>query len=76
MFIHVFKIPGHLDERYPAEYTDAWDNRCGGVRLVNKKFDMTKHKYQANIVPVRYDVFYIDNPSDFEACIKKSRTKK
>ena len=74
-FIHVFKIPGHLDERYPAEYTDAWDNRCGGVRLVNKKFDMTKHKYQANVVPVRYDVFYIDNPSDFEACIKKSRTK-
>ena len=74
-YIHVFKIPNHLEERYPAEYTDAWDNRCGGVRLVNKNFDMTKHKYQANVVPVRYDVFYIDTPSNFDACIKKSRTK-
>ena len=74
-YIHVFKIPGHLEERYPADYTDAWDNRCGGVRLVNKNFDMTKHKYQTSIVPVRYDIFYVDNPSDFSVSINKSRTK-
>ena len=74
-YIHVFKVPGHLDERYPADYTDAWDNRCGGIRLVNKNFDMTKHKYQASIVPVRFDVFYTQDPSNFDACIKKSRTK-
>jgi len=74
-YIHVFKIPGHLEERYPADYTDAWDNRCGGVRLMNKNFDMTKHKYQASTVPVRFDVFYIEEPSNFDACIKKSRTK-
>ena len=74
-YIHVFKVPGHLDERYPADYTDAWDNRCGGIRLVNKNFDMTKHKYQAGIVPVRFDVFYTQDPSNFDACIKKSRTK-
>ena len=74
-YIHVFKIPGHLEERYPADYTDAWDNRCGGVRLVHKEFDMTKHKYQPNVVPVRYDIFYVDNPSDFNISLKKSRTK-
>ncbi|MDA8915612.1 hypothetical protein N9I01_00135, partial [bacterium] len=74
-YIHVFKVPGHLDERYPADYTDAWDNRCGGIRLVNKNFDMTKHKYQASIVPVRFDVFYTQDTSNFDACIKKSRTK-
>ncbi|MBM38512.1 MAG: hypothetical protein CMO97_05505 [Woeseia sp.] len=74
-YIHVFKIPGHLDFRYPNDFTDPWDFRCGGVRLVNKDFDYTKHKYQPKVVPVRYDIFYIDNPSDFATILKKSRTK-
>lgn len=74
-FIHVFKLPGHLEERYPFEFTEPWDNRCGGIRLVNKNYDLTKHKYQPNVVPVRYDIFYVNNPSDFAAPIKKSRTK-
>ena len=74
-FIHVFKVPGHLDERYPHEFTEPWDNRCGGIRLINKNYDLTKHKYQPNIVPVRYDIFYVSNPADFTASIKKSRTK-
>ena len=74
-FIHVFKIPGHLEERYPNDYTDAWDNRCGGVRLVHKEFDFTKHKYQKDIVPVRYDIFYTDNINDFETHARKSKTK-
>ena len=74
-FIHVFKLPGHLDFRYPHDFTDAWDFRCGGIRLVHKDFDYTKHKYQADIVPVRYDIFFVDNPQDFDNTIKKSRTK-
>ena len=40
-FIHVFKLQGHLEERYPPEYTDAWDIRCGGIRLIHKNFDIT-----------------------------------
>lgn len=74
-YIHVFKIPGMLEERYPLNITQPWDNRCGGVRLVNKNFDMTKHKYQANIVPVRYDIFYTDNIKQFETYARKSTTK-
>ena len=74
-YIHVFKIPGHLEERYPIDNTKPWDIRCGGVRLVNKNFDMTKHKYQKNVVPVRYDIFYSDNISDYETYSRKSRTK-
>lgn len=73
-YIHVFKIPGMLEERYPTNVTEPWDNRCGGVRLVNKNFDMTKHKYQS-IMPVRYDVFYVDDPKDWETPARKSSTK-
>jgi hypothetical protein len=74
-YIHVFKIPGHLEDRYPANVTEPWDNRCGGVRLVNKNFDMTKHKFQHNIVPVRYDIFYTANINNYETYARKSRTK-
>ena len=74
-YIHVFKIPGHLEERYPLDNTKPWDNRCGGVRLVNKNFDMTKHKYQKGVVPVRYDIFYTDSMTEYETFARKSRTK-
>ena len=74
-YIHVFKIPGHLEERYPLDVTDAWDNRCGGVRLVHKDFDITKHKHQVDICPVRYDIFYADDINDYETPARKSRTK-
>ena len=74
-YIHVFKIPGHLEERYPEDNTDAWDNRCGGVRLIHKDFDFTKHKYQHNVCPVRFDVFYTNNLNNYETYSKKSRTK-
>ncbi len=74
-YIHVFKIPNHLDYRYPADIEQPWDIRCGGVRLVNKNFDMTKHKYQAKVVPVRYDIFYTDRLSNFDVYARKSRTK-
>ncbi len=74
-YIHVFKIPGHLDFRYPVDFTDPWDYRCGGVRLVHKDFDYTKHKYQEGVVPVRYDIFYSDNIKNYETFSKKARTK-
>jgi hypothetical protein len=74
-YIHVFKIPSHLEERYPADFTDAWDTRCGGIRLMNKHFDVTKHKYQEDICPVRYDIFYADNIGDYDTPARKSRTK-
>ena len=68
-YIHVFKISGHLEFRYPKDFTDPWDFRCGGVRLVHKDFDYTKHKYQPKVIHVRYDIFYIDNPSNFETIL-------
>ena len=74
-YIHVFKIPGHLEERYPLSNIDPWDNRCGGVRLVHKNFDITKHKFQDGVVPVRYDIFYTNNLNDYETYARKSRTK-
>lgn len=74
-YIHVFKIPGHLDERYPLEINEPWDNRCGGIRLVHKNYDMTKHKYQQGVVPVRYDIFYSNNINNYESYARKSRTK-
>lgn len=74
-YIHVFKIPGHLEERYPLENKDAWDNRCGGIRLVHKDFDVTRHKYQEDVCPVRYDIFYADDINDYETPARKSRTK-
>jgi len=74
-YVHVFKIPGHLEERYPINYTDPWDRRCGGVRLINKYFDFTKSKYHPNINPVRYDIFYTSDINDYESPARKSRTK-
>ncbi len=74
-YIHVFKIPGMLEERYPLEVDEPWDNRCGGVRLVHKKFDMTKHKYQEDIVPVKYDIFYTEDPKQYSTFARKSKTK-
>ncbi len=74
-YIHVFKIPGYLEERYPLEYTDPWDIRCGGVRLLHKEFDMTKHKYQEDVCPVRFDIFYTDDMNNIEPYARKSRTR-
>lgn len=74
-YIHVFKVPGMLEDRYPVDVEEPWDNRCGGVRLLNKNFDITKHKYQADVVPVKYDIFYTDNPKQYETYARKSKTK-
>lgn len=74
-YIHVFKLPGHLDFRYPENVTEPYDSRCGGIRLVHKQFDVTKQKYHPNVSPVKYDVFRTNNVRQFELFAKKSRTK-
>jgi|TARA_B110000908_G_scaffold131336_1_gene154567 hypothetical protein len=74
-YVHVFKIPDMLEDRYPLDVDEPWDNRCGGVRLVNKNFDMTKHKYQEGIVPVKYDIFYTEDPKQYSTFARKSKTK-
>ena len=74
-YIHVFKIPGHLEERYPTDLYDPWDNRCGGVRLVHKDFDFTRHKYQVGTCPVKFDIFYNEDLNDYNTFARKSRTK-
>lgn len=74
-YIHVFKIPGHLEYRYHKTVEDAWDSRCGGIKLVHKNFDITKQKYQKDIVPVRYDIFFTDDIRNYEKFARKSRTK-
>ena len=74
-YIHVFKIPGHLEYRYPTDITEPGDNRCGGVRLMSKQFDTTKQKYQPDVVPVRYDIYRVSNPKDYAVYAKKARTK-
>lgn len=75
-YIHVFKLPGHLEERYPVDITEPSDNRCGGVRLVHRDFDtMVTHKYQAGVCPVKYDVFFTDDVTQYAVYARKSRTK-
>lgn len=73
-YIHVFKLPGHLDERYLLDCDEPWDLRCGGVRLLHKNFDITKHKYQQDIVPVRYDIYFTADITDYQTFARKSRT--
>jgi hypothetical protein len=74
-YIHVFKLPGHLDFRYPENITEPYDSRCGGIRLVHRDFDITKQKYHAGVTPLKYDVFRTNNVTQFETYAKKSRTK-
>ena len=80
-YIHVFKIPGHLDYRYPKDVTNPADVRCGGVRLLrnprvsvpfkNIDFDQLTYKEES---PVRYDVFYTDDLMDYERFNRKTKT--
>ena len=71
-YIHVFKWG--LEHRYDPEVIEVWDNRVAGIYLVNKKFDVTKKKLHTDIVPIRYDVYFTDNISDYGTYARKSRT--
>ena len=73
--VHVFKIPGQLEERYPVNVVEPWDTRCGGVRLVHKDFDITRHKYQLGVNPAVYDVYYAVDPTDWQTPARKSTSR-
>lgn len=80
-YVHVFKIPGHLDYRYPKDATNPADIRCGGVRLLRnprvsvpfKNIDFEQLTYKEES-PIRYDVFYTDDLMDYERYKRKSKT--
>lgn len=75
-YIHVFTIPGHLEYRYNMDLvSDPGDVRAGGIRLVNKNFDIAKHKLHPGTIPVRYDIFYTNNIKNTEIYARRSRTK-
>ncbi len=80
-YIHVFKMPGHLDYRYPADIKEPHDIRCGGVRLVRnpmraKPFRnfVEEYIYKEDVIPVKYDLFYSDDIMDYEKFKKQSKT--
>ncbi len=60
-YIHVFKWG--MEYRYPKEVTELWDNRVGGIFLVNRDFDWNKKKLHTTRIPIEYDVFYVDDPN-------------
>jgi len=61
-YIHAFKIKGHLEYRYSPYITEFHDKRVSGIYLINKHhdYDTVKKKFQENICPMRYDVFFVD----------------
>ena len=73
-YIHVFKWG--LEDRYDPEVTELWDERVGGIYLVNKNFDITQQKLHTDIVPVRYDIFYVphEDLTNYEKYARKSHT--
>lgn len=71
-YIHVFKWG--LEHRYLPEVTELWDERVAGIFLVHKDFDFTKKKLHTDIVPVRYDIYFTDNMTEYNTFARKSRT--
>jgi hypothetical protein len=59
-YINIFKIPGQLQHKYPADVTNVSDNRCGGVKLVPKNYNTDAIKYQGLVTSVdiaKFDKF-------------------
>ena len=81
-YIHVFKVPGHLDYRYPPDAKNGADLRSGGVRLLRnprvsvpfRNIDFEQYIVKEDITPVRYDVFYTDDMMDYDKYSRKSKT--
>jgi len=51
-YINIFKLPKQLEHKYPLSVTNVSDNRCGGVKLVPKKFNKDDVKYQGFLTEV------------------------
>ena len=56
-YINIFKIPGQLEHKYPKAITNTSDNRCGGVKLVPKNFNINDVKFQGNLNKIEYTEF-------------------
>ena len=80
-YIHVFKLPGHLDYRYPDDCKEAHDTRCGGIRLVRNPMIAKPYRnfteeyiYKEDVCPVKYDIFYTDDMMDYNKYRNKSKS--
>ena len=51
-YINIFKLPGQLEHKYPRSVTNVSDNRCGGIKLVPKKYRVSDVKYQGLLTDV------------------------
>ena len=51
-YINIFKLPGQLEHKYPRSVTNVSDNRCGGIKLVPKKYSLNDVKYQGLLTDV------------------------
>jgi hypothetical protein len=74
-YIHIFKIPGQLTERYPANITQEWDARAGGAWLINRNFDFEQRKFHPGVLPLRYNVFLTDDVNNLGDYAARSRTQ-
>lgn len=61
-YIHIFKIKGQLEYKYPLDIEAPWDNRCGGVKLYPRNYDQSKAKYQHVLEP-QFPVFKTLDPT-------------
>ena len=81
-YIHVFKVPGHLEYRYPPDAKNGADLRSGGVRLLRnprvsvpfRNIDFEQYILKEDITPVHYDVFYTSDMMDYDKYSRKSKT--
>ena len=81
-YIHVFKIPGHLEYRYPQDAKNPADLRSGGVRLLRnprvsvpfRNIDFDSYILKQDEVPVQYDIFYTSDMMDYDKYSRKSKT--
>ena len=51
-YINIFKLPGQLEHKYPRSVTNVSDNRCGGIKLVPKNYNVNDVKYQGLLTDI------------------------
>ena len=63
-YINIFKLPGQLEHKYPRSITNVSDNRCGGVKLIPRNYDVTDQKFQGGLHKIEYQEFQKFNSVD------------
>jgi hypothetical protein len=73
-YINIFKIPGQLQHRYPADVTNVSDNRCGGVKLVPKNYNTDAIKYQGVLSTKlkQYPIYRVTDPGNVNNALPES----